>query len=52
MGCRFPLKGIFLTQGSNPGLLYCRQILYRLSYQGSPTFIMHMFIYLPSIYLH
>ena len=27
---------IFLTQESNQGLLYCRQILYQLSYQGSP----------------
>ena len=24
-----------LTQGSNPGLLHCRQILYHLSHQGS-----------------
>ena len=24
------LQGIFLTQGSNPGLLQCRQILYHL----------------------
>ena len=23
-------------QGSNPGLLHCRQILYQLSHQGSP----------------
>ena len=30
------LQGIFLSQGSNPGLLYCRQILYHLSHQGSP----------------
>ena len=30
------LQGTFLTQGSNPGLLYCRQILYQLSHQGSP----------------
>ena len=30
-------KGIFLTQESNWGLLYCRQILYQMSYQGSPT---------------
>ena len=29
------LQGIFLTQGSNPGLLHCRQILYCLSHQGS-----------------
>ena len=28
------LQGIFLTQGSNPGLLLCRQILYYLSHQG------------------
>ena len=27
---------IFLTQGSNRGLLHCRQILYHLSHQGSP----------------
>ena len=27
-------RGIFLTQGSNLGLLHCRQILYLLSYQG------------------
>ena len=30
------LQGIFPTQGSNPGLLYCRQILYHLSHQGNP----------------
>ena len=28
-------QGIFPTQGSNPGLLHCRWILYQLSYQGS-----------------
>ena len=27
------LQGIFPTQGSNPGLLHCRRILYQLSYQ-------------------
>ena len=27
------LQGIFPTQESNPGLLYCRQILYQLSHQ-------------------
>ena len=27
------LQGIFLTQGSNPGLPYCRQILYQLSHK-------------------
>ena len=29
------LQGIFPTQGSNPGLLHCRRILYCLSPQGS-----------------
>ena len=28
-------RGIFPTQGSNPGLLHCKQILYHLSHQGS-----------------
>ena len=28
-------QGIFPTQGSNPDLLHCRQILYYLSHQGS-----------------
>ena len=32
MGCHFLLQGIFLTQGSNPGLPHCRQILYHLSH--------------------
>ena len=36
VGCHFLLQGIFLTQGSNPGLLHCRQILYHLSHQRSP----------------
>ena len=30
------LQRIFPTQGSNPGLLHSRWILYQLSYQGSP----------------
>ena len=30
------LQGIFPTQKSNQGLLHCRQILFQLSYQGSP----------------
>ena len=32
------LQGIVLSQGSNPGLPHCRQILYQLSHKGSPTF--------------
>ena len=39
VGCQSLLQGIFLTQGSNPGLLHCRQILYHLRYQGSPWLI-------------
>ena len=35
MGSHSLLQGIFLTQGSNPGLLHCRQILYQLTHQGS-----------------
>ena len=31
------LQGVFPTQGSNPGLLHCRQILYQLSHKGSPV---------------
>ena len=34
VGCHSLHQGIFPTQGSNPGLLHCRQILYRLSYKG------------------
>ena len=34
VGCHFLLQKFFLTQGSNPGLLHCRQTLYRLSHQG------------------
>ena len=30
------LQGIFPTQGSNPCLLHCRQILYQLSHKRSP----------------
>ena len=36
MGSHSLLQRIFLTQGSKPGLLHCRQILYHLSCQGSP----------------
>ena len=36
VGSHCCLQGIFPTQGSNQGLLHCRQTLYRLSHQGSP----------------
>ena len=48
VGCHFLLHGIFLTQGLNPGLLHCRQMIYQLSYEGSPSelhvFFMFSFI--------
>ena len=33
------LQGIFPTQESNRGLLYYKQILSQLSYQGSPSVV-------------
>ena len=33
------LQGIFPTQGSNPGLLHCRWILFQLRHQGSPRIL-------------
>ena len=38
VGCYAFLQGIFSTQVSNPGLLYCKQLLYQLSHKGSPIF--------------
>ena len=34
MGCHSLHQGILPTQGSNLGLLHCKQILYHLSHQG------------------
>ena len=39
VGCHALLQGIFPIEGSNPGLLPCRQILYHLSHQGSPRML-------------
>ena len=33
------LQRIFPTQGSNPGLLHCKLILYQLSHKGSPRML-------------
>ena len=55
MGCHFLLQGIFLTQGSNPGLPHCRQMLYRLSHQGSSkpdsnlSASLHLYCYYPNL---
>ena len=32
-------QGIFPTQGSNPGLMHCKQILYHRSHKGSPRIL-------------
>ena len=36
VGCRALLQGVFPTQGSNRGLLHCRQILYYWATRASP----------------
>ena len=41
VGCHVLLQGIFPTQGLNPGLSHCRQILYQPSYPGSPKDIIN-----------
>ena len=38
-GKKCPLPGLLPIQGSNTGLLHCRQILYHLSHQGSPRML-------------
>ena len=45
VGCHALLQGIFPTQGLNSSLPHCRQILYHLSYQGSPR-ILEWVVYL------
>ena len=49
VGCHFLLQGIFLTQGSNLGLLHCRQTLYHLSHKGSPAPKPHTSLPLPRV---
>ena len=39
VGLHALLQGFFPTQVSNPGLLHCKQVLYRLSHQGSPRIL-------------
>ena len=45
------LQQIFPTQGSNPGLLHCSQILYQLSHKGSPRILEWLAIFLQWIFL-
>ena len=42
---------IFSTQESNWGLLHCRQILYQLSYQGSPITVIKVIIIFDQYFL-
>ena len=44
------LQDIFPAQGSIPGLPHCRQILYQLSHQGSPTLLRISLILPPSLH--
>ena len=46
MGSLFLLLWIFPTQGSNPGLPHCRQILYHLSHQGHPNQLCTAYVFL------
>ena len=61
--CHFLLQGIFPTQESNPGLPHCRQMLYRLSHQGTvipiplslahvTRAILHLLVLQTSVMLH
>ena len=50
VGSHSLLQGIFLTQGQNPDLLHCGQILYHLSYQGSPEVYRQVCVYI-SVYI-
>ena len=46
VACHFLFQGLFLTQGSNPVLLHCRQILYHLSHQGKSFNLCQQFMWL------
>ena len=52
MGSLSLLQRIFPTQELNQSLLYCRQILYRLSYQGSPSIIYYTSIKMGKVNQH
>ena len=43
VGCHSLLQRVFPTQGLNPGLLHCRQILYHLNHQGSPELLIYTY---------
>ena len=45
VGCHALLPGFFLTQGLNPDLLHCRQILFHLSYQEALTIFILLIVF-------
>ena len=49
VGCHALFQGIFPTQGSNPDLPHCRQILNHLSHQGSPNKNNNLWLHVPWI---
>ena len=56
VGGHLLFQGISLTQGLNPGLLHCRQILYHLSHPRSPNRVFKVCYlvipkYLPDIFI-
>ena len=50
-GLPFPSPGDLLTQGSNPGLLHCWQVLHHLSYQGSPKIQIFALVFYPLFFI-
>ena len=48
MGCHTLFLGIFQTQGSNPGLLHCTQILYWWATREAPFIVQQNIIVFPS----
>ena len=45
VGCHFLLQGIFLTQGSNPGLPHCRQTLIISAPPGKPLWELNVIVF-------
>ena len=43
VGCHFLFQGIFLTQGSNLGLLHCRQTLYHLNHSEAKESVLQVY---------
>ena len=48
VGCHALLQGIFLTQGSNPGLNIAGRFFYHLGYQGSSIILERVAYAMPS----